>query len=115
MACKICYHFDMRNQQPDHITKKREPIKVYLGALVNPHKEWCPFCALLLDIFNEFVPNARELILNAPQGRWNPTWAAKGRIVLETEPNKPVGMTIVEGEKNHRKLYELQCYTPAGD
>jgi hypothetical protein len=118
MICPSCRNMNPQNAPSGrHHSQFFGQIDVYLAHFLATSKLGCPFCRVLLETFQRFVPNAEEFISRASRDPWivqaHPSDMSM-RLVFG--PDQPVGIIIRDGiYPNACAHAHLLCYNPSGN
>jgi hypothetical protein len=118
MICPTCRNMKPQNAPSGcHQGQFFGQNEVYLAHFLATSKLGCPFCRILLLIFQRFVPTAEKYISRASRDPCNvqakPTDMSM-RLVIE--PNQPIGIIIRDGIYLKECIHaHLLCYSPSGN
>jgi hypothetical protein len=118
MICPTCRNINLQNiPLVRHQSRTRGEIEIYLVHFVATSKLGCPFCRVLLKIFQRFVPSAEDYISRASRDPWNvQANPSNMRMRLVLEPDQPVGIIIRDGMYLNACVHaHLLCYNPSGN
>jgi hypothetical protein len=115
--CPTCHNIKPPKLSTGHkLFGVPEKIEIYLVYLLATSKLGCPFCTLLLNIFQRFVETAEKHIARASRHNWNlPVNPSDVAFKLVLEPDQPIRIIIKEGTGPEAlSLAQLLCYNPSG-
>jgi hypothetical protein len=117
IICPNCRNMDAQNVPLGrHQSQVLGQIEVYLPHFLATSKLGCPFCRVLLNIFQRFVPTAEAHISRASRDPWNvQATPSDMSMKLVLEPDQPVGIMIRDGMYPNASIHaHLLCYNPSG-
>jgi hypothetical protein len=114
ILCPTCHNLNPQKFSTGH--KFPNQIEIHLAHFLAASKLGCPFCRLLLQIFQSFVPTAEKYISRASRHNWNlPIHPSDVGIRLVIEPDQPIRVIIREGIEPTASVHaQLLCYNPSG-
>jgi hypothetical protein len=115
--CPTCHNIKPPKPSADQkVPRIPDKIEIYLVHFLATSKLGCPFCSLLLSIFQRFVETAEKYIARAARHNWNLSVNPSSiGIKLVLEPDQPIRIIINEGIGPEARVHaQLLCYRPSG-
>jgi hypothetical protein len=116
--CPTCHNIKPQKfSTVPKLSRVPDKIEIYLVHFLATSKLGCPFCSLLLNVFQRFVETAEKYIARASRHNWSlPVNPSDIGIKLILEPDQPIGIIIKEGTGLEAQVHaQLLCYNPSGN